>query len=57
MTFASRDQLQQCILCSVSLELLQGSARIAFLRNMALLAINMRATWRGSSVKSPEQVN
>ena len=46
---------------SVSPELLQRFARtlarIAFLRNMALLSINMKAIWRASFLQSREQAD
>ena len=46
---------------SVSPELLQrfarALARVAFLRNMALLSINMKAIWRASFLKSREQAD
>ena len=46
---------------SVSPELLQrfarALARVAFLRNMALLSINMKAIWQASFLKSREQAD
>ena len=33
----------------------RGLAPIAILRNMTLLAINMKATWQARFLKSPEQ--
>ena len=46
---------------SVSLELLRrfarALARVAFLRNMALLSINMKAIWRANFLKSCEQAD
>ena len=55
--FASKN----VITSSVSPELLQrfahALARVAFLRNMALLSINMKAIWRASFLKSREQAD
>ena len=53
--------LSICDISSVSPELLQrfarALARVAFLRNMALLSINMKAIWRASFLKSREQAD
>ena len=52
---------QNAVTSSVSPELLQGFARglarVAFLRNITLLAINMKATWQASFLKSCTQAN
>ena len=54
-------QAKKSLTSSVSPELLQGFARglahVAFLRNITLLAINMKAIWRASFLKSREQAN
>ena len=42
---------------SVFPELFQGFARGAFLRNISLLSINMKASWRASFLKSRERAN
>ena len=53
--------LEKSSTSSVSPELLQrfarALARVAFLRNMALLSINMKAIWRASFLKSWEQAD
>ena len=52
---------QNIITSSVSPELLHGFARglapVAFLRNITLLSINMKANWRANFLMSGEQVN
>ena len=42
---------------SVSPELLQGFAHVAFLQNITLLAINLKATWQASFLRSREKAN